>query len=70
MMKMKYRYYGEQGPIVPGLYPQKQGCVVCNYEKRTYIDMVGYAYGHIEYDEPLTDIEVNVYGLKPEYWGS
>lgn len=45
MMKMKYRYYGEKGPIVPGLYPKKPGCVVCNYEKKTYI-VLGWTNGN------------------------
>lgn len=66
---MKYRYYSTQRPVTPGSFPKKPGCEVSNYPQKIYIDGTGFsAWGHIEYDEPLTDAEANEYELKSEPW--
>ena len=66
---MKYRYYSTQRPVAPGTFPKKPGCEISNYPQKIYIDGTGFsAWGHIEYDEPLTDAEAKEYELKPEPW--
>lgn len=66
---MKYRYYSTQRPVTPGSFPKKPGCEISNYPQKIYIDGTGFsAWGHIEYDEPLTTTEANEYELKPEPW--
>lgn len=63
---MKYRYFSTQRPVAPGTFPKKPGCEISNYPQKIYIDGTGFsAWGHIDYDEPLTDAEVNQYELKP-----
>lgn len=64
---MKYRYYSTQRPVAPGTFPKKKGCEISNYPQKLYIDGTGFsAWGHIDYDEPLTDAEVAEYELNPE----
>lgn len=60
---MKYRYFSTQRPVAPGTFPKKPGCEISNYPQKIYIDGTGFsAWGHIDYDEPLTDAED---GTKP-----
>lgn len=62
-----YRYYSTQRPVAPGTFPKKKGCEISNYPQKFYIDGTGfYAWGHIDYLEPLTDAEAAEYELKPE----
>lgn len=62
-----YRYFSTQRPVAPGTYPKKSGCEISNYPQKFYIDGTGFsAWGHIDYDEPLTDAEVAQYELKPD----
>lgn len=64
-----FRYYSTQRPVTPGSFPKKPGCEISNYPKKIYIDGTGFsAWGHIDYNEPLTDAEANGYELKPEPW--
>ncbi len=64
--KMKYRYFSTQRPVAPGTFPKKPGCEISNYPQKFYIDGMGFdAWGHIDYDEPLTDAEVKDYELQP-----
>ena len=63
---MMYRYFSTQRPVSPGTFPKKLGCVISDYPQKIYIDGMGFsAWGHIDYDEPLTDEEVKNYELKP-----
>ena len=62
-----YRYYSVERPVAPGTFPKKQGCEISNYPERFFVNSAGtYAWGHIDYLEPLTDDEVKAYELKPE----
>ena len=63
---MKYRYFITQRPVVQGTFPKKPGCEISNYPQKFYIAGTGFdAWGHIDYNEPLTDTEVKEYELEP-----
>lgn len=62
-----FRYFSTQRPVSPGRFPEKPGCVVSNYPERFYVNSAGtFAWGHIDYTEPLTDDEIGFYELSPE----
>lgn len=64
---MKYRYFSTERPVAPGTFPKKPGCEISNYPQKFYIDGMGFsAWGHIDYDEPLTDEEISQYELRPQ----
>lgn len=64
---MKYRYYSTERPVAPGTFPKKPEFEISNYPQKLYVDGTGFsAWGHIDYNEPLTDVEVQEYELKPE----
>lgn len=66
---MKFRYFSTQRPVAPGTFPKKLGCEISNYPQKIYIDGLGfYAWGHIDYNEPLNDTEIEEYELKPNKW--
>ncbi len=61
------RYYSTQRPFGPGTFPRKDGTeAITNYDAPTYIEEIGRkAWGHIDYEKPLTDKEVRDYELVP-----
>lgn len=62
-----FRYFSTQRPVAPGTFPKKPGCEISNYPQKIYIDGSGFsAWGHIDYNEPLTVTEVKKYELQPE----
>lgn len=63
-----YRYYSTQRPITPGSYPKQNGKeIIENYEARRYIVVIGrFAWGHIEYEYPLTEKQASDYELIPK----
>ncbi len=64
---MKYRYYSTERPVAPGTFPKKPGCEISNYPQKFFIDKAAvHAWGHIDYNEPLTDQEIADYELKAE----
>ena len=62
---MPYRYYSIHRPVGPGTFPKAElARNVENYDGKTLIMEIGReAYGHIDYDEALTDNEANSYEL-------
>lgn len=62
-----FRYFSTQRPVAPGTFPKKPGCEISNYPQKIYIDGSGFsAWGHVDYNEPLTVAEVKKYELQPE----
>lgn len=64
---MSYRYYSTQRPLWPGTFPRPTGNraeAIENYDSRTYVPEIGReAWGHIDYEHPLTAQEAADYEL-------
>ena len=63
----KYRYYSTQRPISPGTYPNGENKPVSieNFDERQAVENGQLqAWGYLEYNEPLSQKEMNDYELK------
>lgn len=64
---MAYRYYLTQRPPVPGAVPESGRIrAVEDFGGRKYVQKIGEAYGYVEYDQPLTQIQIHSYELTEE----
>lgn len=61
-----YRYYSTLRPVSIGTYPRPEEATnIVNYDNRTFIDDIGqYAWGYIEYENPLEWSEAKQYDLE------
>lgn len=61
-----YRYYSTERPVAPGTFPKKGNFNIADYPQKVYINEIGSkAWGHIDYDEPLSDEDIRDYELAP-----
>ena len=62
------RYYSTQRPVGPGTFPRPKGNKVVelhNFDSKTYCEEIGReAWGFIDYEQPLTPMQVASYELK------
>lgn len=64
---MAYRYYLTQRPPVPGAVPESGRIrAVEDFGGRKYVQKIGEAYGYVEYDQPLTQVQIHSYELVEE----
>lgn len=66
---MTYRYYSTLHPISNGTYPKNKSITnIYNFDCRKMVgSILKFAYGYIEYSEPLAKEESEKYGLIREY---
>ena len=61
---MAYRYYLTQRPPAPGAVPESRRVrAVEDFGGKRYVQRIGEAYGWVEYDQPLTQIQIHSYEL-------
>lgn len=64
---MSYRYYSTQRPVAPGSFPKPDGnkvLEIVNFDKRIPCSEIGRdAWGYIEYENMLNDVEARRYEL-------
>ena len=61
---MAYRYYLTQRPPTPGAVPESRRVrAVEDFGRKRYVQRIGEAYGYVEYDQPLTQIQIHSYEL-------
>lgn len=61
---MAYRYYLTQRPPAPGAVPESRRIrAVEDFGGKRYVQRIGEAYGWVEYDQPLTQIQIHSYEL-------
>ena len=68
------RYYSIERPIAPGTFPETESnkaLEIRNFEQKTYCGEIGReAWGHIDYEKPLTRYDSDYYGLVPARTGT
>jgi hypothetical protein len=68
------RYYSTMRPVLPGGYPNRNSVKeICNFDTKVFCEEIGReAWGYIDYQEPLTEEQMEVYELIPRgmktYW--
>lgn len=61
---MAYRYYLTQRPPAPGAVPESVRVRACeDFGGKKYVQRIGEAWGYVEYDHPLTQIQIHSYEL-------
>jgi len=65
---MIYRYFSPFRPVSPGTFPETKTLIkIHNYDGRKFVDdIVRWAWGYIDYSEPLTKGQINDYELIEE----
>lgn len=62
-----YRYYSKNRPVSIGTYPRKDTFLrMENFDTKQHIREGLWAWGYIEYSEPLTIAEIENYELEGE----
>lgn len=61
------RYYSRHRPVAPGTFPRPEGnraTEIVNYDERQFCPEIGkMAWGYLEYEHPLNELEIANYEL-------